>query len=216
MHRQVVTHHSICLTPKLLFPRRHASFVTTPALRYPSFCTPATGGPYEPILAVSRPIIPKHRPRHSGHRPAHTFCPGHTLLVGPQLATRPFQRTRKAHLAVAPHCQCHGATHELVFSSRSVGHRRTSRPGLSSTTSRPATCDDTRRCSRCLNPRLSRGHSATVPSAAACLPSPALHPAACPRWCQLDVRNVAAVLPVVTTGCAFRPCARGSFGPRHM
>jgi hypothetical protein len=24
------------------------------------------------------------------------------------------------------------------------------------------------------------------------------------------------VLPVVTTGCAFRPCARGSFGPRHM
>jgi hypothetical protein len=97
----------------------------------------------DPISHTPRLIAVHHRVRHIGRRPAGPLRFVHPLPLGPPLEPRPFERTRKAHLAVAPHRQRHGASNASVIPRRSAGHRRASRPRLSPPTYRP-----TNRCHR--------------------------------------------------------------------
>jgi hypothetical protein len=107
--------------------------------------SPAFGGDIEPILHTTRLDAPYHRTCHSGRRTAHSVGPIHPLSVGPQVEPWPFKRARKAHLAIAPHRQRHGASNELVVSRRSAGHGRAPRSRLSAEPSSANCCLE--RCS---------------------------------------------------------------------
>src|SRR5437870_8058046 len=111
------------------------SFVITAALLYPACRSLHLEAANDPILHCPRLAVLQHRSRHTGHRPAYSRGVVDPLSVGPQIAPWPFERTRKAHLAVAPHRQRNGASNEFVISRRSAGHRRASRHCLS-----PASC----------------------------------------------------------------------------
>src|SRR4029077_16958410 len=66
-------------------------------------CDSRIWGKYDPIAHTSRPVARHRRARHTRHRPTYSRCVVDPLSVGPQIAPWPFERTRKAHLAVAPH-----------------------------------------------------------------------------------------------------------------
>src|SRR5271165_1479556 len=63
------------------------------------------GRHHDPIPHTPRGAARHHRTRHTGHQPANSCGAGDPLFMGPQLEPWPFERARKAHLAVAPHRQ---------------------------------------------------------------------------------------------------------------
>ena len=134
----------------------------------------------------------------------HRHCLGRPLPLGPPPEPRPFQGTRQARLAIAPHRQRHGTSNELVLSSRSTRHRRGSRSRVSpapGSASRPSTqsCGSSRRSTRSRQSSTGSACSAIARSSpASCrrarFPAPARTSRSCrrgpARWSQLHVRPV--------------------------
>jgi hypothetical protein len=129
--------------------------------------SPAFGGDIEPILRTSLLAAFHHRTCHSRYRPPDSGDTVHPLSVGPQVEPWPFERARKAHLAIASHRQRHGTSNEFVVSRRSAGYRRASRSRLSPEprpTNRccPTRCSCQRSCSSGSNARRESSCRATA------------------------------------------------------
>jgi hypothetical protein len=127
------------------------------------------GGDIEPILRTSRLVALNRRTCHARCRSADFGGAAHPLFVGPQVEPWPFERARKAHLAIASHRQRHGASDESVVSRRSAGYGRASRSRLSpepQPTNRccPARCSCQRGCSSGSNARRATSCRATAGS----------------------------------------------------
>jgi len=127
----------------------------------------------DPIAHCTRLAVLQHRSRHTGHRPAYYRGVVHRFLWGPQLEPWPFERTRKAHLAVAPHRQRNGASMNSIVSRRSAGHRRASRHRLSAAACCPTNHCCSKRCNSqcCGSVRPGSAHGATACDSAASRPA---------------------------------------------
>jgi len=173
--------------------------------------SPAFGGDIEPILRTSRLVALYRRTCHTRCRSADFGCAVHPLFVGPQVEPWPFERARKAHLAIASHRQRHGASDESVVSRRSAGYGRASRSRLSpepQPTNRcsPARCSCQRGCSSGSNARHATSCRATSFRATAGSSGPSCRGGVAPRprasrslgpgaarWRKLHVRPLGSV-----------------------